>query len=168
MIQKTLKNLFWKGNRHYQNVFINKTVDFDELHKDKREVNSNAITETQLVGMDKYAKEATEEVVDIEKIKELRSTIRRRYANRKNFQKIYKQWDVERKGVVTVNNIFEMLKKFGFNVNLNEAKVLLASADKDKSNDLNMEEFMDLIFSQNEALNVDVSSLNSYFELIRF
>ena len=111
------------------------------------------------MGMDKYAKHSILEVVDLEKIKELRRTIRRRYANRTNFQKIYKQWDVERKGVVTVNNVFEMLKKFGFNVNFNEAKLLLASADKDKSNDLNMEEFMDLIFSQNEALNVDITNL---------
>lgn len=40
-----------------------------------------------------------------------------------------------------------MVKRMGININMDEAKVLLASADKDESNDLGMDEFMDLIFN---------------------
>jgi hypothetical protein len=32
-------------------------------------------------------------VVDLEKIKEIRKALRRKYANRTNIQKIYKHWD---------------------------------------------------------------------------
>jgi hypothetical protein len=49
-----------------------------------------------------------------------------------------------------------MMNKMGLKVNPDEAKVLLISADQDKNNILNMNEFMDLIFSQNDALNVDL------------
>ena len=48
-----------------------------------------------------------------------------------------------------------MMKKLGFDINMVEARLLVASADKDQSNDLNMEEFMDLIFSQKDALDID-------------
>lgn len=52
-----------------------------------------------------------------------------------------------------------MLKKFGINVNLDEARVLVASADHDRSNDLNLDEFLELIFTDNEALNVDLTKI---------
>ena len=47
----------------------------------------------------------------------------------------------------------------GISTNLDEAKVLLASADAANNQVLNLNEFMDLIFSQNDALNVDLSKL---------
>jgi len=50
-----------------------------------------------------------------------------------------------------------MMNKMGLKVNMEEAQVLLTSADQDKNNNLSMNEFMDLIFSQNDALNVDLS-----------
>lgn len=34
----------------------------------------------------------------------------------------------------------------GIKINIEEAKILIATADKDKTGDLNMKEFMDLIF----------------------
>eukprot|EP00349_Pseudokeronopsis_sp_Brazil_P011574 CAMPEP_0202978720 /NCGR_PEP_ID=MMETSP1396-20130829/85062_1 /ASSEMBLY_ACC=CAM_ASM_000872 /TAXON_ID= /ORGANISM="Pseudokeronopsis sp., Strain Brazil" /LENGTH=47 /DNA_ID= /DNA_START= /DNA_END= /DNA_ORIENTATION= len=46
----------------------------------------------------------------------------------------------------------------GIKVNLDEAQVLMLSADQDKNNVLSMNEFMDLIFSQNDALNVDLKN----------
>lgn len=52
-----------------------------------------------------------------------------------------------------------MVKKLGLNINLDEARVLVASADEDLSGDLSLDEFMQLIFNDNEALNVDLSKL---------
>lgn len=69
--------------------------------------------------------------VDLEKVREIRRAIRRRYANRKNFQKIFSMWDEEGKGAITVRNVYQMIKKFGLNLNVDEAKVLVASADRD-------------------------------------
>lgn len=54
-----------------------------------------------------------------------------------------------------------MMNKMGLKVNLDEARVLLVSADQDQSNTLSMKEFMDLIFSENDALNVDLDRVEN-------
>lgn len=111
-----------------------------------------------MIGMEEYSHE-TMKGVDIEKVREIRRAIRRRYANRRNFQKIFSQWDEEGKGAISVRNVYAMIKKFGLNLNHDEAKVLVASADKDFSGDLALDEFMDLIFNDADALNVSMKSL---------
>ena len=50
-------------------------------------------------------------------------------------------------------NVFNMVKNLGLKVNINEAQVLLASADKNMSGTLTIDEFMDLIFNQKDNLN---------------
>ena len=52
-----------------------------------------------------------------------------------------------------------MMNKMGIKVNMDEAQVLMISADQDKNNLLSMNEFMDLIFSQNDALNIDLGQV---------
>ncbi len=52
-----------------------------------------------------------------------------------------------------------MNQRMSLKVNPDEAKVLLVSADTDQNNVLSMDEFMDMIFSTNEALNVDLSQI---------
>lgn len=54
-----------------------------------------------------------------------------------------------------------MVKRFGININFDEARVLVASADHDRSNDLNLDEFLELIFTDNEALKVDLQKIPS-------
>ncbi|CAD8080654.1 unnamed protein product [Paramecium primaurelia] len=137
------------------------TTQKADLAQAKRDEHGQAIQETQLVGMEEYAKNTLEGKVDITKVKEIRRAIRRRYANRKNFQKIFTLWDEEGKGKVTVKNIYHMIKKLGLNMNLDEVRVLVASADEDYSGDLNLDEFMNLIFNDNEALNVDLGKLKT-------
>jgi hypothetical protein len=44
----------------------------------------------------------------------------------------------------------------GLNINADEARVLVASADKDCSGDLALDEFLELIFNDNDALNVNL------------
>lgn len=55
------------------------------LIKQKHDQHANAIQETQLVGLNEYNKNTLEGRVDLEKVREIRRAIRRRYANRKNF-----------------------------------------------------------------------------------
>ncbi len=58
-------------------------------------------------------KETLENKVDLEKVKEIRKMVRRRYANRKNFAKIFSSWDKEGKGYLTIKNVHEMLNNLG-------------------------------------------------------
>ena len=101
--------------------------------------------------------------VDVEKVKEIRRIIRRKYGARGNFQKIFNCWDADHNGAVSVINVFDMIKRFGININFDEARVLVASADQDRSNDLNLDEFLELIFTDNEALNVDLRKIPGFY-----
>lgn len=87
-----------------------------------------ATQETQLVSLQKH-KKTLEGKVDLEKVKEIRRTLRRRYTNRKNFQKIFSQWDQDSRGTISLKNMIDMLKQLSININLNEARVLLACVD---------------------------------------
>ena len=68
---------------------------------------------------------------------------------------------MQKKGFINEIDIFRMLNKMGIKANLDESKVLLASADAHNNQILNLNEFMDLILSTNDALNVDLSKLKS-------
>lgn len=52
-----------------------------------------------------------------------------------------------------------MIHRLGININFDEARVLLASSDKDASNDLALDEFLDMIFNEKDILNVNLKSL---------
>ena len=65
----------------------------------------------------------------------------------------------KRVGALDAEDVYNMVNRLGIHVNQEEASVLLASADKNKDQRLSMDEFMDLIFSNNEALNVDLKAL---------
>ena len=52
-----------------------------------------------------------------------------------------------------------MVNRLGIHINREEASVLLASADKNLDSRLTVDEFIDLICSQNETLNVDLNRI---------
>jgi len=79
--------------------------------------------------------------VDLLKVRDVRRAIRRRYANSKNFQKIFSRWDCNNSGSITLQNMYDMCRKMGLDININETKVLLASSDKNKDGKLNLNEF---------------------------
>lgn len=135
------------------------------LAKEKHELHAKAIQETQLIGMEAYVKETLEGKVNLEKIKEVRRAIRRRYANRKNFKKIFSAWDEDSKGHLTIKNVYNMVKKMGLNINAFEAQVLVASADRNGNGCLSLDEFLDLIFNDNTMLNIDLKKIPGlYFD----
>jgi Ca2+-binding EF-hand superfamily protein len=122
-------------------------------------MHAKAIQETQLIGMEEFNKHTLEGLVNLEKVKEIRRAIRRRYANRKNFKKIFSAWDEDSQGMLSVKNVFNMVKKLGLNANVYEAQVLVASADRKGNGHLSLDEFLDLIFNDNTMLNVDLKKI---------
>lgn len=92
-------------------------------------------------------------------MKDIRRALRRRYASRSNFQKIFNSWDVQNKGHIEAADIHRMMNQMGLKVNIDEAQVLLISADSNQDSMLSLNEFIDLIFSTNDALNVDLTQL---------
>lgn len=52
-----------------------------------------------------------------------------------------------------------MIKKLGIKINLNEARVLVASVDHDRSGTMTMDEFMHLIFNDSDNLDVDLNQI---------
>ena len=73
-------------------------------------------------------------------------------------------WDEDSIGAVSVKNLYNMIQRLGININIDEARVLLASADMDGSNDLGLDEFLDLIFNDKDALNVNLKALPALSE----
>ncbi|CAD8134577.1 unnamed protein product [Paramecium octaurelia] len=154
---------FDEEHRQSQESPVHKKYEQKEkLAQQKREENTTGIQETQLVGLEN--KNTLEGKVDLEKVRDIRRAIRRRYANRKNFQKIFNLWDEDSNGAVSVKNLYNMIQRLGININIDEARVLLASADMDGSNDLGLDEFLDLIFNDKDALNVNLKALPALTE----
>ena len=122
-------------------------------------MHAKAIQETQLIGMEAYNKETLEGLVNLEKVKEIRRAIRRRYANRKNFKNIFTAWDEDSQGVLSVKNVYNMVQRLGLNINTYEAQVLVASADRNGNGCLSLDEFLDLIFNDNTMLNIDLKKI---------
>ena len=52
-----------------------------------------------------------------------------------------------------------MIQKLGININKDEAYVLMLTADENSDGGLDLEEFHELIYSNNDALNVDLSKI---------
>ena len=127
-------------------------------------MHAKAIQETQLIGMEAYNRETLEGLVNLEKVKEIRRAIRRRYANRKNFKNIFTAWDEDSQGVLSVKNVYNMVQKLGLNINTYEAQVLVASADRNGNGHLSLDEFLDLIFNDNTMLNIDLKKIPCKFE----
>ena len=99
--------------------------------------------------------------VDLAKVGEIRSTLRKRYANRSNFRTIFNQWDRESLGVIRPEDVHHMANQLGIAVNKDEARVLVASANQSNSGVLTMEDFLHLVFDDSNQLNVDLSSLKA-------
>lgn len=137
------------------------SVEKENLIKEKHNIHGNAVQETQLVGYDKYSADTLKNNVDLEKVREAKRVLRRRYASRKNFFSIYNAWDSDHKGYISLENVYNMCKKLGLNLNVDESRVLLASANKTGSGFLPLDEFLDLIYNKDDVLNVDLDQLAS-------
>ena len=64
--------------------------------------------------------------VNLEKIADIRKKIRQKYFSSTNTLKLFNQWDQNCLGVVRTEDVQGMLGKIGINVNMNEARALVA------------------------------------------
>ena len=95
--------------------------------------------------------------VDMTAVKDLRKAIRRKFASRSNLDKVFGQWDLGNKGEITAIDLLNGIKKLGINANLEQASVLLNSAQKvdDEGGKISKQEFGELLFNSDEGFNVN-------------
>ena len=127
------------------------------MEKEKNLKNKEATQETQLVKIE--AKETLDNKIDLKKIQEIRLALRRRYANRTDIRKIFKEWDLNAVGEITLYSAHDMINRLSIPINYNETRALIASSNTRGTESLNLEEFIHLIFSDNEALKVDLKKI---------
>ena len=136
---------------------IKKIQQQENIIKDKTEKNKEAFQETQLVKIE--AKNTLEGKVDIKKLKEIRLALRRRYASRTDFRKIFKEWARSMGSEITVYDAHNMINNFSIPINFNETRALIASSNQRGTENLNLKEFFHLIFGDNDALEVDLKKM---------
>lgn len=73
-------------------------------------------------------------------------------------------WDEDSNGAISVKNLYNMIQRLSININIDEARVLLSSVDRNGSDDLGLDEFLDLIFNDKDALNVNLKNLPALTE----
>ena len=89
-------------------------------------------------------------IINIKKIKEVRQALRRRYGKRKNINKIFQQWAKTFPNKITVYVAYKTINSLSIPINYNKAKAFIASGSNFGNEYLNIEEFSNLIFSENE------------------
>ena len=119
----------------------------------KEERNKLADQETQLVSI--KTSQTDENKINLEKIREIRLALRRRYSNRNNFSKIFKEWDKSNKGVIGVIDAHKMINNLGIPINFNEARAFIASINKENKENLDIESFMHMVFTEDQSRNND-------------
>jgi len=97
--------------------------------------------------------------VDIEKIQEAKRAIRKKYLNKKDLNKIYQTWNENTQGEISVDNIYHLTQKLGLNLNYDEARVLVATANKNNSDTLGHTGFLNLLQGKNDTSTIDFNAL---------
>ena len=124
----------------------------EKLTKEKKRINKNVIQETQLVRIN--VPHTMDNIINIKKIKEVREALRRRYGNRKQINKIFQQWARTFPNKITVYDAYKMINSLYIPINYNETKAFIASGSDFGNEYLNLEEFSNLIFNEDDKFNV--------------
>lgn len=128
---------------------------------DKKEKNKSSYHETQLQKVD--AVETLNNQVDIKKLHEIRLALRRRYVPRRNYGRIFKQWDKANMGEISLIDAHDMINNLSIPINIDETRALVSSSNKRGTETLNLQEFMHLIFNDNDELNLKIKNISSEF-----
>ena len=142
---------------------INLTIDLNKLEEHKNQINNtenlvkekiknnkNSIQETQITRIDAIKTEKN--YLNMNKIKEIRQALRRRYGNRKKLNKIFQKWARTFPSKITVYDAYKMINSLNIPINYNEARAFIASGSNFGNEFLNIEEFLNLIINRNEEL----------------
>ena len=135
------------------------TERLEKLYKDKKRLNLNAFHETQLVQLDTSL--TLNNLINIKKIEEINQVLRRRYRNIKSINKTFHQWAQTIPNKITINDAYKMINSLSIPINFNEAKIFIFLASKTGKDFINLEEFSDLIFSENTKVNSSQNILSN-------
>jgi Ca2+-binding EF-hand superfamily protein len=123
--------------------------------------NAGSAIETQPVNTGDMAEGLTRPTqgdrVDMKKVRDIRWVLKRRYLKSRNFQRIFNYWDMEHKGSVSAQNMYDMCKRLGINANPRECEVVIATADRKGNGLLGPDEFLDLIYNH-IVLDIDTTA----------
>ena len=104
-----------------------------------------------------------EDQVDLTRVRDARRALRRKYAARNNIDPIFDKYDAGAKGFIDAHDLLKQAKQIGVGISLDEAQVLIASAKMDEKESadvkLSIEEYANLLFSQEDKLQVSLKNL---------
>ncbi len=76
--------------------------------------------------------------------------------------KIFNQWDREKKGSISAQDLYMGLNKMNIKTSLDQAMALQASAKQtDEDPNLSLQEFTEMLFSNDEVFKVDLAALKA-------
>ena len=126
----------------------------------REHLNADADQETQLVHLKNTV--TNDGQVDLAKVQDIIRALRRRYSTRSNVMHIFKDWDARGKGYLHGEDIQTMLDKMGLKVNKDEAQMMLIAIDENGDKKVSLNEFLDLVFTHNDALSsLDMSKMQT-------
>lgn len=148
-IKRTKTTLIDSINRgmYYIILAINKNNNFDKI-KTYKNVDLDSKSEIFNANTDKNK-------INKDKIRNIRIALRKRYSNRTNYIKIFKDWDFSKNGIINLKDAHLMINNLGIPVDYNETRALISTSNKNNNDILDLECFMDLIFSESQAINLD-------------
>lgn len=100
--------------------------------------------------------------VDLARVRDARRALRRKYAVRNNVDAIFSKYDGGKKGYIDMYDLIRQTKHIGLGVSEDEALVLIKSAkleDGSAELQLNMDEYANLLFNQDDRLGVSTKDL---------
>jgi hypothetical protein len=103
-------------------------------------------------------REDSEHLVDVNKFKEITLTLRRSYATKPNYRQKFKGWDISN-DYMSKEDPTKIVKKLEVPINYNECTALLSTANVMDTETLNLQEFINLIFSDNPQLDIDLKKI---------
>jgi Ca2+-binding EF-hand superfamily protein len=131
----------------------------EKLAHEKDHLNKEGDYDTKINRIN--AVKTLEHRVNLDKIQEVRQCLRRRYASRNNTRKIFKEWDKQNSGHITIYDAYKMINKLSIPINIDETRALISSSNTRKTENLNMEEFMHLIYNDNDELTLRLKEFSN-------
>ena len=136
------KNNLLKNNSE-ENIKFNQ--ELSSINKEKEIKNENEKEKEN----NKFLKE-----VDLKKIQKIRDLLRKRYSVKSNVFNVYRIWSEYSGREINLIQVHNIINKFGIPINYNETKALIASVNDRGTDNLNLNEFINLIFKDNPTFNI--------------
>ena len=95
----------------------------------------------------------------MDKISEVRKKIRQKYETSTNTLKLFHLWDQDALGVVRTEDVQSMLANIGINININEARALVACYSENQAGSLTLPAFTDMLFKEDDNVYCDLSKI---------